>query len=157
MLTLNSKGYPILEAEASIPYEVAMGPSWYRFFEGFKEEKIFGTRCPKCKRILVPARSFCSRCFVDMDEWIEVSNEGEVVGWSLTSYHYFGMPTEPPFITAFIRLDGSDNDFNHLVRGFDLTDLNLVTETMKIGTRVKAVWRKEKKGCIMDIEYFEPV
>jgi len=156
MLTKNKKGHPIIEAEASVPYELATGPSWHRFFEGFKNEKIYGSRCPQCQRVLVPARSFCPRCFVDMGEWIEVSNEGEVVGWSLTNYHFFGMPTEPPFISGLIRLDGADNDFYHLVGGFDLKNLELVTRTMKIGTRVKAVWKEKKQGCIMDIKYFRP-
>ena len=78
-------------------------------------------------------------------------------GWSLTDFHYFGMPTDPPFITAEIRHDGSDTNFYHLVSGFDLSDLELVRRTMKIGTHVRAVWRKEKKGCILDIEYFEPI
>lgn len=157
MYKLNKKGQAILETEAAITYELATGPTWWRYFEEFKNEKIFGTRCPECRQVLVPARSFCPDCFVDMDEWVELSNEGEVTGWSLTNYHYFGMPTEPPFITAQIRLDGSDSDLYHLVGGFDLTDLDLVRKTMKIGTRVRAVWKKEKKGCILDIEHFKPI
>lgn len=157
MYKMHTKGYPILETEASVPYELATGPTWWRFFEEFKRERIFGTRCPRCERVLVPARSFCAECFVEMEEWVEVSSEGEVRGWSLTNYHYFGMPTDPPFISGQIRLDGTDCDFFHLVGGFDLTDLDLVSRTMKIGTRVKAVWKKEKKGCILDIEYFKPI
>jgi len=157
MYTLNKRGQAIMEAEVSIPYESATGPTWHRYFESFKHEKIFGTKCPECGRVLVPARSFCSDCFVEMDDWIELSNEGEVTGWSLTNYHYFGMPTEPPFISAKILLDGADNTFSHLVGGFDLNDLELVRRTMKIGTRGRAVWRKEKKGCILDVEYFIPI
>jgi uncharacterized OB-fold protein len=157
MYTLNKKGHAILETEASLRYESATGPTWWRYFEEFKKERIFGTRCPACKRVLVPARSFCADCFVAMDEWVQVSNEGQVLGWSLTNYHYFGMPTDPPFISAEIRLDGSDSNFYHLVGGFDLTDLELVRRTMKIGTRVRAVWKKEKTGSILDIDYFEPI
>lgn len=157
MYKLNKKGHAILETEASVPYELATGPTWYRFFEEFKNERIFGTRCPKCKRVLLPARSFCPKCFEDMDEWVQVSDEGEVTGWSLTNYYYFGMPTEPPFISAQIRLEGADCDFGHLVGGFDLNDLDLVRKTMKIGTRVKAVWREKKEGCVMDIIHFRPL
>ncbi|MFH1349326.1 MAG: Zn-ribbon domain-containing OB-fold protein [Pseudomonadota bacterium] len=157
MLKLDKKGYPILEAEAIIPYESAFGPTWHGFFEGFKEEKIFGTRCSKCNRVLVPARSFCPRCFVDMEEWVEVSNEGEVVAWALTDYEYFGMPTKPPFVSALIKLDGTDCSFLHLIGGFDLRDLETVRKTIKNGMKVRAVWEKEKKGQIMDIKYFEPV
>jgi len=157
MITFEKGGNPIIEAEARVPYELAMGPNWYRFFEGFKEEKIFGTRCNKCNRVLVPARGFCPRCFVDMNEWVEVSNEGVIISWVLTDYEYFGMPTKPPFVTAVIRLDGSDCGFMHLIGGVDLSDLNQVREIITRGTRVKAVWQKEKTGCIQDIEYFKPL
>ena len=157
MLTLNKKGYPIMEAEGSVQYELAAGPSWLRFFEGFKQEKIYGSRCPSCKRVLVPARAFCSQCFEDMHEWVEVSDEGVIAGWSLTNFHYFGMPTEPPFITGMIRLDGSDSELVNLIGGFDLTDLDLVRRTVKIGGRVKAVWREKKKGEVRDLQYFKPI
>jgi len=149
--------YDILTDKVAIPYEIAAGPTWTRFFEGFRQEKIYGTRCPKCKRVLVPARSFCPRCFVDTDEWIEISQEGSIVSWALTEYEYYGMPTKPPFIGALIRLDGTDSNFLHLIGGFDLSDPEFVRKTVKNGMKVKAVWNKEKKGHIMDIKYFEPV
>jgi uncharacterized OB-fold protein len=157
MLKYDKKGNPILVSETIIPYESALGLTWHRFFEGFKEEKIWGTKCSKCSRVLVPARSFCPRCFVDMEEWVEVSNEGEVIAWALTDYEFFGMPTKPPFISALIRLCGSDCNFLHLIGGFDLSDLDLVRKTVKNGMKVRAVWEKEKKGRIMDIKHFEPV
>ena len=156
MLTFDKKDNPIIEAEAIIPYEAVLGPTWQRFFEGLTEEKIFGTKCPKCGRVLVPARTFCSRCFVDMAEWVEVSHEGRVAAWALTDYKYFGMPTKPPFIGALINLDGTDCNFLHLIGGFDIKDLNTVRRTVKKGTRVRAVWKEEKTGNIMDIRYFEP-
>jgi len=156
MITFDKRGNPIIEAEARVPYELAVGPTWHRFYEGFKKEKIFGTRCSQCDRVLVPARSFCSRCFVDMDEWVEVSQEGAVISWVITNYEYFGMPTKPPFINAAVLLDGTDCGFMHLMGGVDLSDLDRVGENVKTGMKVRAVWRKEKTGCIMDIKYFEP-
>ena len=157
MVTFDKKGNPIIEAEVRIPYELAVGPTWYRFFEGLKQEKIFATRCPKCNRVLVPARSFCPRCFVDMEQWVEVSQEGEIAAWVLTDYEYFGMPIKPPFIGSLIRLEGTDCTFNHLIGGFDLSDLDTVRKKVKNGMRVKAVWEKEKKGHILDIKYFKPL
>jgi uncharacterized OB-fold protein len=157
MMVSDKKGNPIIEEEVRIPYELAVGPAWYRFFEGFKKAKIFGTRCSKCNRVLVPARTFCPRCFVDMQQWVEVSQEGVLVSWVITNYEYFGMPTAPPFINALIRLDGTDCGFMHLVGGVDLSDLDRVSEHVQNGMKVKAVWKKEKTGCIMDIRHFEPV
>ncbi|MBN2284337.1 MAG: Zn-ribbon domain-containing OB-fold protein [Deltaproteobacteria bacterium] len=147
----------ILEDEVAIPYENVYGPVWTRFFEGLVEKKIYGSRCSRCNRVLVPARSFCPRCFVETDDITEVSQEGAIVSWVLTDYEYFGMPTKPPFIGALIRLDGTDSSFLHLVGGFDLRDADLVRKTVKNGMKVRAVWKEERKGHILDIKYFEPV
>jgi len=157
MVTFDKKGNPIIATEAVIPYQAVLGPSWYKFFEGFKDEKIWGSKCPKCGRVLVPIRAFCPRCFVDIDDCLEVSSEGKIVAWVYVNYKYFGMPTKPPFISSIIHLDGVDSNFLHLIGGFDLSDLETVRQTVQVGTRVKAVWKKEKAGNIRDIEYFEPV
>ncbi len=157
MITINKKGHPVIETDASIVYNLAAGPAWVHFFDSFKKERIFGKRCKKCERVLIPPRNFCPRCFDDQMEWVEVSGEGEIKGWSMTNYRYFGMPTEPPFITGLIRLDGSDVDMVHLIGGFDLNDMELVRRKIRIGVRVKAVWAEEKNGTIMDIRYFKPV
>jgi uncharacterized OB-fold protein len=157
MLTVNKKGHPILKTEALVPYELASGPSWHRFFEGIRNERIWGTRCPKCERVLVPARSFCTQCFEDMTEWVEVADEGTVVNWAICNFAFFGAPFKPPFMTAMIKLDGADNTFFHVVGGFDLSDMSYVEQNMNRGVRVKAVWEKEKKGCILDIKHFKPL
>jgi len=157
MIKFDKKGNPFIEAEGIIPYETAVGPTWHRFFEGFKEERIYGTKCPKCNRVLVPARTFCPRCFEDMEEWVELHQEGRVKGWALVDYEYFGMPTKPPFIFSVIGLEGADCGLLHLIGGFDLSNLETVRSRVKTGSRVRAVWEKEKRGHIMDIRYFAPI
>jgi uncharacterized OB-fold protein len=149
--------YRTIETEVRLPYRLAYGPTWTRFFEGMKEEKIYGSRCPKCERLLVPARTFCPRCFVDMNEWVEVSQEGTVEAWVLTNYRYYGMPVEPPFISALIKLDGTHCNFLHMIGGFELTNLEAVRAKVKNGMKVRAVWEEEKTGHILDIQHFAPV
>jgi uncharacterized protein len=150
------KEYKTIETEVRLPYRLAYGETWTRFFEGMKEEKILGSKCSQCSRILVPARTFCPRCFIKTDEWVECSQEGVLVVWCLTNYRYYAQPIEPPFISALIKLDGTDVNFLHLIGGFDLSDLEAVRKKVKNGMRVKAVWEKEKKGHILDIKYFAP-
>jgi len=156
-MEMKHEDYYILEDQVAIPYENAYGQTWTRFFEGLKAEKIFGSRCGKCNRVLVPMRSYCPRCFIEIDDAIEVSQEGAIMAWVLTEYEYFGMPTKPPFISALIRLDGTDCEFVHLVGGIDLSNPDQVRNTVKNGMKVRAVWKEEKKGHILDIKYFEPV
>jgi len=150
------KNFETLEHQVWLPYKFSVGPVFNRFFEGLKEGKILGNRCPKCNKVLVPARSFCPECFVDMGEWEEVAQRGRVVTWAQANYEFFGAPAEPPFIGALIRLDHTDCDFLHLVGGFDLSDMNAVKNKVKSGARVKAVWHDVKKGHMLDIKFFEP-
>jgi uncharacterized OB-fold protein len=88
---------------------------------------------------------------------MEVCQEGEVSTWTLASCAFYGMPVDPPFIGALVRLDGTDCDFLHLIGGFDLTDRDAVRNRVKRGARVKAVWNEVKKGHLLDLRYFEPV
>jgi len=154
---IDTKKGRILEDVVSLPYRWAYGPVWTRFFDEFKQKRIMGTKCPQCKRVLVPARKFCPRCFEDTDEWVEVSSEGIIKTWVMITFEFTGQVQKPPYIEAMIDLDGADTSFNHLIGGIDLNDFSKVKERVKIGGRVKAKWAKDRKGDIHDIEYFEPV
>lgn len=152
-----AKHFHTLRHDVWLPYQFSIGPTFYRFYEGLKEEKIWGNKCPECGKILVPARTFCPACFVDMGEWMEVSQEGEVVTWTLASDEFFGMPQAPPFISALIRLDGTSCNFLHLIGGLSIDDPESVKSRLNRGSRVRAVWNDEKKGHLLDIKYFEIV
>ena len=154
---MSKEGYRIMKGQVFVPYELALGKTWSYFYDCLREEKIMGTRCRKCSRVLVPPRSFCPRCFEGMDEWVEVSQEGIVETWVYVNMPFFAQELKIPFISAQIRLDGSDAGFTHQIAGIDLSDFDQVRKTVKLGGRVKAVWSKEKKGSILDIAYFEPV
>lgn len=144
-----AKHFNTVKSNVWLPYHFSLGPAFNRFFEGLKEEKILGNKCPKCNKVLVPARSFCPECNVDMDEWIELAQEGEVVSWTRAAQEFFGAPAETPFIGALIRLDGTDCNFLHIIPD--------VGAKLEKGTRVRAVWNEEKKGGMMDIKHFAPV
>ena len=152
-----AKHFSTEEHHVWLPYHFALGPVYHRWFEGLKEEKIWGNRCPECNKVLVPARSFCPDCNVDMDEWIEVAQEGRIVIWTLAQKDFFGAPASAPYIYAMIRLDNTDCNLLHLVGGVDMADAAGLKNKIARGTRVRAVWNKEKKGHMMDIKYFEPI
>jgi uncharacterized OB-fold protein len=140
-----------------LPHKYAAGPTFTSFSSGLEEGKILGTICPSCKKTFVPARSFCPGCCANLDEWVEVSQEGEVVTWAYTRREFFGMPGKPPAILALIKLDGTDCNFLHLIGGIEMGDRDEVSSAIKRGTRVRAAWNDEKRGHMLDIKYFEPV
>jgi len=147
----------ILEGSISLPYRWAIGPVFTRFFEELKDKKIMGTKCSKCNRVLVPARKFCPRCFEETTEWVQVSDKGTIRTWSLITFEFSGQPMPPPYIVGLIDLDGADVAFSHFIGGIDLSDIEKVKDRVRIGMRVEAKWRDERRGNIHDIEYFKPV
>lgn len=147
----------VREGEITLPYRWVVGPAGVRFFQGLKEKKILGTKCHKCGRVLVPGRKFCPRCFVELFDWVEVSDEGTIRTYAFVNYSFVGQPRDPPYIVATIDLDGADTGFSHYVMGIDFSDPEKVKDQVKIGMRVKAVWKEKREGAITDIDYFKPV
>lgn len=151
------KEYKTVRNDVVLPFNWALGTTWIKFFDGLKEEKIFGTKCENCKKVFVPPRTFCPGCYKEMDEWVEVGPEGTVDTWCLVNYEYYGQIKKPPYIIAQIHLDGADCDLTHFIGGFDIFNPDKAKKKIKTGIRVNAVWNKEKHADIYDIAYFEPV
>ena len=147
----------VVQGKITLPYHWALGPTNTRFFDEFKQKRIMGTRCPACKRVVVPARKFCSRCFQDVDEWVQVKDEGGLRSWVLINFPYEGQPKEPPYIIGVIDLDGADNGFTHFVGGLPDYELERVRQSVRIGMRVRAVWKRKRKGNIFDLDHFKPM
>lgn len=143
----------------NLPFEHHAGITASRYLMELKENGQFvGSRCPHCKRILVPARNFCERCFVETEDWVPVKDTGTIDTFSINCMKYVGLP-DPPYILGLIRLDGADTAILHFIGGIDLSNVEEAAKKIKIGARVEAVWKKKKDrtGAITDVEYFRLV
>lgn len=128
-----------------------------RYLAELKDGKIIGKKCNVCKRVLVPPRLFCEVCWRPTDEWTYVKDTGTIltcvvshVNWDASRVkkgHRYHTP-------AVIELDGAGKDQGilHLIDEIEPYDI-------KIGMRVKAVWKKqdERIGAITDIKYFKVI
>ncbi|HDH96099.1 MAG TPA: Zn-ribbon domain-containing OB-fold protein [Proteobacteria bacterium] len=117
--------------------------------EGLKERKILGRRCHKCKTVYVPGQKFCRKCLVDIDEVVEVGQEGEVVTYTVGLADIRGEPLEEPIISVVVKLDGSDSWMMGILNDIDWKEV-------KVGMRVKLVLKEETKGELADIVGFVP-
>lgn len=134
-----------------IPYRWAAGLTATRFYREIADsKKIFGTRCPKCARVLVPARKNCSRCFQDTEEWVEVGPAGVVTSFTVVHYEIAEIGAPPPYLFALIKLDGADTAFMHRLGGVE-------AGSVKTGMRVTAVFKEQPGGTILDIDHFKPL
>ncbi len=146
-----------IPAEWRIPYSYSTGKAASKFFKEIRDSKrLMGTKCPKCSRVFLPPRSFCEDDFVEINEWKEVSNEGIVQAFTVTYQSFMGLP-DPPYAIALIKPNGSDTSMAHMLGEIDLSDIQSLSERVKKGMRVRAVFRDIRKGSILDIKYFKPV
>jgi len=139
-----------IDGHVEVEYHWSAGIAGSKFFTELRDNgKIFGTKCPECKRVLVPPRIFCEECFVDTDEWVEVSTQGEILTFAESYFGLQGQRLEEPWYIGIIKLDGADGGlFHRIVKG---------DSEIEIGGRVEAVLADDRKGHIMDIVNFKTV
>ncbi len=115
-----------------------------------RDEKIMGSRCPQCYKVYAPAKSICDDCFVSIDELVELSGKGILTTYTVVHRPEPAHPVAPPVAYGLIQLDGADTGMCHLLGEID-------PDQIEIGMAVVPVFRKERKGEILDIKYFKPV
>jgi hypothetical protein len=119
------------------------------FVKGLKDKKILGRKCPKCGTVYVPGPTYCRKCFIDIDQIVEVGQEGVLDAFTVNLSDIKGNPLEHPYITCTVKLDGSDSYLLGILEGW--TDWKSVKE----GMRVKAVFKDLTQGALSDLSHFE--
>jgi uncharacterized OB-fold protein len=136
-----------------IKFNHAAGETGSAFFNAIMERKeILGKKCPRCKRVLLPPRSFCERCFVETTEWVKVGREGKIQAFTIVYEKFEGLPT-PPYAIAYVLLDGANTAMANFVKGVDLSDVNQALERIKIGAMVRVIFKRKREGRITDFWY----
>ena len=143
----------IYHGQIYIPNTYSAGAVGSRFLIELRDnKKIMGTRCPTCNLVYVPARSACRVCFGELSECVEVSQKGTLLTYTVTYQSNPIQPVSTPIVYGIVQLDGADTGFVHMLGKVD-------PEKLKVGTKVKAVFKskKERQGNILDIKYFKPL
>ncbi|MBU1672560.1 MAG: Zn-ribbon domain-containing OB-fold protein [Actinobacteria bacterium] len=141
----------VVEGDLDIEYRYAYGEYYDRFYREMRDNRrIMGVACARCRCVLLPPRPYCGFCYEPVDRWVELADEGTVQTFTNVQLPFPGQPTEPPYIYAFIMLDGAAVQFPHLLGEVD-------PARARVGMRVKAVWAENRKGTLHDIKYFRPV
>jgi uncharacterized OB-fold protein len=137
----------------SFDYTYFAGESASRFFHELgTNRRIMGTKCPSCKRLLVPARAFCDACMERTGEWVEVGPEGTLETFTIITTAFPGLP-KPPIVMAYVTLDGADTALINLVLGEDLSDIEAAARRLNAQPRVVARFIDDPKGRITDFTF----
>jgi len=138
-----------------MPYEWSIGLYGSKFFQEIKERgRFIGIRCDECGTVYVPPRRVCGPCFRELTELVPLSDTGVITAFSVVNYPFIdpntGSQRPIPYTYGYIKLDGADSIFSHIINETDLSKI-------KVGMKVRAVFkeRKDMQGNIEDIKYFE--
>jgi len=140
-----------------MPYEWSIGLYGSKFFQEIKQNRRFvGIRCNGCGKVYVPPRRVCGPCFQELTELVTLSDTGVITAFSVVNYPFIdpntGAQRPIPYTYGYIKLDGADNIFSHIINETDLSKI-------KVGMKVRAIFKDtaEMQGNIQDIKYFDIV
>lgn len=145
----------VYRGDIPVSHRYTAGVAGERFLRALKDEgKIYGTRCPRCGYVYVPARIYCERDMMHLDDstWVQVGNEGELLSFSVVYYDLDGERLQTPQWVGLVRLQGASGVLMHYLG-------EVKPDSLRAGVRVQAVLKpaKERTGSIRDIRYFKPV
>ena len=121
------------------------------YLKALKEGKLLGARTGKDGKLYFPAREADPATGKVLDEYVELPDKGTVTTFAIINIPFPGQRIKPPYVAAYVLLDGADIPFLHLVSDID-------ADKVRMGMRVQAVWRPREEWDfgIDNIEYFRP-
>src|ERR1700712_2172088 len=134
-----------------LDYLYAASPEESAFYRGLAEGRLLGQRCPTCGKVYIPPRSACPADGTPTTDEVELPDVGTVTTFCIVNVPFMGQKITPPYVSAYVLLDGADIAFLHLI-------LDIPAEEVRMGMRVKAVWkpRDEWSTTIENISHFAP-
>ncbi len=134
-----------------LDYLYAASPEESAFYRGLAEGRVVGQRCPSCHKVYVPPRSACPTDGHPTTDEVELADTGTVTTFCIVNVPFLGQRITPPYVSAYVLLDGADIAFLHLI-------LDIPAEEVRMGMRVRAVWkpREEWGTTIENISHFAP-
>jgi uncharacterized OB-fold protein len=132
-------------------YMHSASPEESLYLRGLEQGKLLGQRCPACDKVYIPPRGACPTDGVPTEDEIELPDRGIVTTFCIVNVPFLGQRIKPPYVAAYILLDGADIAFLHLVLG-------CAAEDVRMGMRVEAVWKpRDQWGTTLEnIDHFQP-
>jgi uncharacterized protein len=126
------------------------------YLRALAEGKIIGARTPRAGgqepgKVYFPPHGADPATGLPTTEFVELPDKGTVTTFAIINIPFAGQRINPPYVAAYVLLDGSDIPFLHLVTEIDASEV-------RMGMRVEAVWKpREEWGLGIDnIDHFRP-
>jgi len=109
-----------------------------RFYEGLKQGKVYATKCKDCGKIYFPPNVDCPECLTTGLDWVELSNEAEIVTFTYVVVRPTTFQQQKPYTVAIGKLNEGVKVLAWLT-GFKLSEI-------KVGIRAKLVAKVTPEG-----------
>jgi uncharacterized OB-fold protein len=121
------------------------------YLRAISEGKLLGARTGENGKVYFPPHGADPATGLPTTDFVELPDKGTVTTFAIINIPFQGQRIKPPYVAAYVLLDGADIPFLHLVADIDAHDV-------RMGMRVEAVWRpRDEWGFGIDnIEYFRP-
>ena len=121
------------------------------FLRGLEDGKLLGARTGEDGKVYFPPREADPATGRPTTEFVELPDKGTVTTFAIINIPFAGQRIKPPYVAAYVLLDGADIPFLHLITEIDASEV-------RMGMRVQAVWkpREEWGHGIDNIDHFRP-
>ncbi|WP_459963311.1 Zn-ribbon domain-containing OB-fold protein [Nocardia sp. IFM 10818] len=147
------EGEPItgIVTPIDLSFKHTAAPQETEFLKALVEGRLLGARAGNDGKVYFPPRGADPRTGAPTEDYVELPDTGIVTTFCIVNVPFQGQRIKPPYVAAYILLDGADIPFLHLVLGLEASDV-------RMGMRVKAVWkpREEWDYGLDNILHFEP-
>ncbi|MFF0493298.1 Zn-ribbon domain-containing OB-fold protein [Nocardia sp. NPDC003482] len=132
-------------------YKHTASPQETVFLRGIAEGRLIGARAADGK-VYFPPRGADPRTGEATEDYVDLADTGIVTTFCIVNVPFQGQRIKPPYVAAYILLDGADIPFLHLVLGCEPSEV-------RMGLRVKAVWKPRAEWTydgLDNVAHFEP-
>jgi uncharacterized protein len=121
------------------------------YLRAIAEGRLLGAKTGEHGKVYFPPHGADPATGQPTTDFVELPDKGTVTTFAIINIPFQGQRIKPPYVAAYVLLDGADIAFLHLVAEIDAHEV-------RMGMRVEAVWRpREEWGFGIDnIEYFRP-
>jgi uncharacterized OB-fold protein len=141
----------IVTTPVSLRVQHSASPQESAYLLALERGELIGGRCPQCHKVYIPPRGACPRDGVPTTDEVTLPDRGIVTTFCIVNVPFMGQKITPPYVAAYVLLDGADIPFQHLI-------LECPADEVRMGMKVEAVWkpREEWVPGLQNIEYFRP-
>jgi uncharacterized OB-fold protein len=76
-----------------------------QFYKSINQGRLLAGKCTKCGKVHLPPRPLCNECFSKEFEWVEVSNRGKLITYTVIHIAPTQFQSMAPYAMGIVQLE----------------------------------------------------